>query len=43
MQIRNPFKDYFGNWKDNITIKEKVVWSVIIVSIGMTIESFIFN
>ena len=26
MKIRNPFKDYLGRWKDDVTKKEKFWW-----------------
>jgi hypothetical protein len=31
MKIRNPFKDYLLRWKDDVTTKEKLVWSFLIV------------
>ena len=31
MKIRNPFKDYLLRWKDDVTTKEKIVWSFLIV------------
>ena len=36
MKIRNPFKEW-GRWRDDITPREKSVWSIISVLIGMTI------
>ena len=30
MKIRNPFKDYLGRWKDDVTTKEKLVWGFLI-------------
>lgn len=29
-KIRNPFKDKLLRWKDDITPKEKIVWSIVI-------------
>ena len=44
MKIRNPFNDYLGRWKDDVTTKEKLVWSIIIVVSSMTFFNiFIFN
>lgn len=42
MQIKNPFKDYFGRWKDDITITEKIIWSMLSVMLGIALVNFIF-
>tara|TARA_B100000965_G_C19240514_1_gene604167 strand:- start:396 stop:602 length:207 start_codon:yes stop_codon:yes gene_type:complete len=33
MKIRNPFKDYLGRWKDDVTTKEKFIWSLMVFSV----------
>ena len=35
MKIRNPFKDKFLRWRDDITSKEKTNWLFIFVAGGM--------
>ena len=37
MKIRNPFKDKWLRWRDDITQGEKFFWAGIIASIGMMI------
>ena len=36
MKIRNPFKKW-GQWRDDITKREKNAWTLISVLLGMTI------
>jgi hypothetical protein len=43
MKIRNPFKNYLGHWKDDVSTKEKIIWSfLIIVSSIIFFNIFIF-
>jgi|SaaInlStandDraft_1057018.scaffolds.fasta_scaffold03162_8 hypothetical protein len=35
MEIRNPFKDKWGRWRDDITSKEKTIWLFIFGAGGM--------
>ena len=37
MKIKNPFKDYYGRWKDDATMSEKTVWTLISVSFGFAL------
>tara|TARA_B100001173_G_scaffold105848_1_gene91654 strand:+ start:82 stop:225 length:144 start_codon:yes stop_codon:yes gene_type:complete len=47
MKIRNPFKDNWGRWKDDISMKEKFIWNFLIIVGGMLLANilgdFIFN
>jgi hypothetical protein len=44
MKIRNPFKDKWGRWKDDVTTKEKLVWSFLIVFLSyIFFNIFIFS
>lgn len=36
MKIRNPLKEW-GQWRDDITQREKKAWTLISVLLGMTI------
>ena len=43
MKIRNPFKDYLGRWKDDVTTKEKLVWGFLISFLSyIFFRTFIF-
>ena len=46
MKIRNPFKDNWGRWKDDISMKEKFIWNLVSVMVGMAfgmaLANFIF-
>jgi|TARA_B110000046_G_C12814409_1_gene322646 hypothetical protein len=35
MEIRNSFKDYLGRWSDDVTTKEKIIWSVLIMGLSI--------
>ena len=37
MKIINPFKDYLGRWKDEATITEKFVWTLVFISFGFAL------
>ena len=37
MKIRNPFKDYLGRWKDDATMTEKNVWTLVAISFGFAL------
>ena len=45
MKIRNPFKDKMGRWKDDVSFKEKLIWSLIIsfssVALGTLVNHLI--
>ena len=41
MKLRNPFKNKWGQWKDDVTLTEKLIWSIFIVSIGLFIGGLI--
>ena len=43
MVFRNPFKNMWGQWKDDATLAEKCFWSFISVASGMTIAKLIAN
>ena len=36
MKFRNPYGKW-GKWRDDITPREKIVWSVVSVIIGVTL------
>ena len=35
MKIRNPFKDKWGRWKDDVSRKEQIIWNLFIITGGM--------
>ena len=37
MKIRNPFKDYLCRWKDDATMTEKNVWTLVFISFGFVL------
>ena len=37
MKIRNPFKDSIGRWKDDATMTEKNVWTLVFISFGFAL------
>ena len=37
MKIRNPFKDSNGRWKDDATMTEKNVWTLVFISFGFVL------
>ena len=37
MKIRNPFKDYLCRWKDDATMTEKNVWTLVGISFGFAL------
>ena len=37
MKIRNPFKDSMGRWKDDATMTEKNVWTLVFISFGIAL------
>ena len=47
MKIRNPFKDKWGRWKDDVSRKEQIIWNLLIIVGGMLLviisRDFIFN
>ena len=43
MKIRNPFKDYLGRWKDDVTNTEKLCWSALLTFLGMVTGRLLFE
>ena len=45
--FRNPFKDKWGRWKDDVSRKEQIIWNFLIIGGGMLLANilrvFIFN
>mgnify|MGYP001315959969 FL=1 len=45
--FRNPFKDKWGRWKDDVSRKEQIIWNFLIIGSGMllvnTLRVLIFN
>ena len=45
--FRNPFKDKWGRWKDDVSRKEQFIWNFFIVIgsllLGNLLSYFIFN
>ena len=45
--FRNPFKDKWGRWKDDVSRKEQIIWNLLIIVGGMLLviisRDFIFN
>ena len=45
--FRNPFKDKWGRWKDDVSRKEQFIWNLFIVAGGILLANilryFIFN
>ena len=45
--FRNPFKDKWGRWKDDVSRKEQIIWNFFIIVGGMLLANilghFIFN
>ena len=45
--FRNPFKDKWGRWKDDVSRKEQFIWNFLLVMGGMLLGNilgdFIFN
>lgn len=39
MKIRNPFKDKWGRWKDDVLWKEQVIWNFLIIGSGMLLAN----
>ena len=43
MKIRNPFKDYLGRWKDDATMTEKILWTLVLSPFVVALTKYIFN
>tara|TARA_X000000950_G_scaffold37015_1_gene39529 strand:- start:39 stop:194 length:156 start_codon:yes stop_codon:yes gene_type:complete len=41
MKIRNPFKDKWGNWKDDISRKEQIIWNFFIITGGILLANIL--
>jgi hypothetical protein len=39
--FRNPFKDKWGRWKDDISRKEQIIWNFLIISSGMLLANIL--
>ena len=37
--FRNPFKDKWGRWKDDVSWKEQVIWNFLIIGSGMLLAN----
>ena len=43
MKIRNPFKDYLCRFKDDATMTEKNVWTLVLISFGIALGKPLFE
>ena len=44
--FRNPFKDKWGRWKDDVSRKEQFIWNLFIIAGGMLLANifrYFFN
>ena len=45
--FRNPFKDKWGRWKDDVSRKEQIIWNFFIIAGGILLANilapFFFN
>ena len=45
--FRNPFKDKWGRWKDDVSRKEQIIWNFFIIMGGLLLAKilgdFFFN
>ena len=45
--FRNPFKDKWGRWKDDVSRKEQIIWNFFIITGGILLANilapFFFN
>tara|TARA_Y200000002_G_scaffold107508_1_gene87903 strand:- start:481 stop:624 length:144 start_codon:yes stop_codon:yes gene_type:complete len=41
MKVRNPFKDKWGRWKDDVSRKEQIIWNFLIISSGMLLANIL--
>tara|TARA_B100000965_G_scaffold307547_1_gene266517 strand:- start:242 stop:472 length:231 start_codon:yes stop_codon:yes gene_type:complete len=45
--FRNPFKDKWGGWKDDVSRKEQIIWNFFIIAGGLILfnilREFILN
>ena len=39
--FRNPFKDKWGRWKDDVSRKEQIIWNFLIISSGMLLANIL--
>ena len=42
MKLRFPFKDYALRWKDDATMTEKLVWSMLGAILGLITGNLLF-
>jgi hypothetical protein len=41
MKIRNPFKDKWGRWKDDVSRKEQIIWNFLIIGSGILLANIL--
>ena len=39
--FRNPFKDKWGRWKDDVSRKEQIIWNFLIIGGGMLLANIL--
>ena len=39
--FRNPFKDKWGRWKDDVSRKEQIIWNFLIIGSGMLLVNIL--
>ena len=39
--FRNPFKDKWGRWKDDVSRNEQIIWNFLIISSGMLLANIL--
>ena len=41
MKIRNPFKEKWGRWKDDVSRKEQIIWNFFIIMGGLILVNIL--
>jgi hypothetical protein len=39
--FRNPFKDKWGRWKDDVSRKEQIIWNFFIIMGGLILANIL--
>ena len=39
--FRNPFKDKWGRWKDDVSRKEQIIWNFLIIGSGILLANIL--
>ena len=39
--FRNPFKDKWGRWKDDVSRKEQIIWNFLIIGSGILLVNML--